>query len=238
VEAAIESALAAWTVGDAEGALAATGEALELDPDSLEALEVRAAAARLLGRWEVLAETLSRLAEQSFDQDETLAYLVERGEVLAERLGDPRGAEEAWRQCLEWEPMEDRALEPLAALYRAEERWTDLASLWADRAKAARDAAAVADEAEARFLRRAAAAAWMEETRVRLGELEDTAGALAASEAALEMAGEEDPEALETRVRALAAANERQACRAAIDRLLPMLLDGPLKDEMLLLRGR
>ena len=199
---------------------------------------MRAATARVLERWEEVAETLGRLAEQSFDQDETLAYLVERGEVLAEHLGDAEGAEGAWRQCLEWSPLDDRAFEPLAAVYRSREAWEELAELLASRAAAAREESARADGLEARALRRAAAKARIEETRVRLERLEDTAGALEASEAGLEAAGEEDPEALEARVRALAAANERQACRAAIDRLLPMLLDGPLKDEMTLLRGR
>ena len=50
-------------------------------------------------------------------------------------------------------------------------------------------------------------------------------------------AGPGDPELMVTKVRSLAALNRRQECRDLIDNLLPLLIPGPLKDELELLRG-
>ena len=83
---------------------------------------------------------------------------------------------------------------------------------------------------------RAVAKARLQEGRLRLHRLQDANGAIAAAKAGLETA-DDDPELLEILVRGLALTNQREACRAALDRLLPQLLDGPLKEEMSLLRG-
>ena len=69
-----------------------------------------------------------------------------------------------------------------------------------------------------------------------LEHLGDPGAAADAARDGLDVAPD-DPELLEVLVRALATANEREACREAIDRLLPHLVEGPLRDEMVLLRG-
>ncbi len=215
-------------------ARAALERALAIDGDCVPALELLAEGLREQGEFEALERALGRLADLAFDAEQTLAYLRERGEVLADGLGDVEGAAEVWARYLDWQPLDDAVMQRLAGFYGREGRHAELAALWGRRAERAQEAA---EEAfEARPLERAAARARLEEARLRLERLDDAEGAVAAAEAGLALAPQ-DPELMICRVRALAVANRRSECRAAIDQLMPLLMPGPLMDEMRLLRG-
>jgi tetratricopeptide (TPR) repeat protein len=234
IEALTDQALEASARGDVAEAGRLAGLVLELDAHSVEALELAADAARTSGEWARLSELLQRLGDVTFDAAEMLALCRERAHVVARYLGDADAAAEAWSQVLAWQPLDPEAARELAALAEARGDFAGLADLWAARAEAARGEAELAAAPES--LWRVRARARTEEARVRLGALDDGEGALTAAVDGLEVAPD-DPELLEVWVRALAATNQRVECRQAVERLLPHLIDGPLRDEMLLLRG-
>lgn len=209
-------------------------EILALDPDCVAALEVRAESHRRTERWRELADDLARLEDLAFDADLTMGYLLERASVLADFVGDAEGAVEAWARYLDWQPLDDVVFGRLRAHYEGADDHEALAALHARRAEGAEEA--LEEAFDPRPFRRAAARARLAEARVRLDRLEDAEASLEAAELGLALAGD-DPELMEVKIRALALLNRREECRATIDRLLPLLLDGPLKDEMRLLRG-
>jgi tetratricopeptide (TPR) repeat protein len=230
----LEAARRLAGAGEDTEALRAIARVLELDSDCLEALEIRSAIERKHGEWEALADTLERLADQAFDAPKTLAYIRERALLLDERVGDAARAATTWARYLDWQPLDDEAFGHLTQWYEGQEAWEELASLHVRRAEAADEGAAEVEE-PAHF-RRAASRARLDEGRIRLNRLDDAEGAVAAARAGL-MNHDDDPELLEILVRGLAQTNQREACREALDRLLPQLVEGPLKDEMALLRG-
>lgn len=215
-------------------ALDALGRVLKLDVDCVEALELRSEIERKREDWEALSGTLERLADLAFDAPRTLGYIRERALLLDQEVGDAGRAATTWARYLDWQPLDDEAFGRLSLWYEGQEAWEELASLHVRRAEAAEEEA---DEGDDRLsYTRAAAHARLNEGRLRLNRLEDAEGAVAAARAGLEKTSD-DPELLEILVRGLAITNQREACRDALDRLLPLLVDGPLKEEMSLLRG-
>ncbi len=185
-------------------------------------------------RWVEVVEVLERLGDLAFDAQRTLAYLRERARLLDRALGDREAAAAAWTHYAEWEPLDDEAADWLIAWLDEQGDHAGLALLHARRAEAAREAAP--DAADPGPLRRLQVRARLAEARTLLYRVADAEDAAVACEDGLQVAPD-DPELLEIYVRALAELNRRSECRAAIDRLLPQLLDGPLKAEMTLLRG-
>lgn len=223
--------------GRREDAFRAIHTVLGLDADHVGALELFAGLLADVGGWRPLADTLGRLAELSFDAQQTLAYTLERAQVLAERLDDMEGAAASWGQYLEWQPLDDVVHEQLASYLEIEGRYEDLARLLADRGSAAADA--LADERDvptASMLATRLATTSRKEALLRLHRLDDPEGALEAIQRGVD-ARPGDPELMEAHVRVLAALGQRQPCRDLLDELLPLLLPGPLRDELLLLRG-
>jgi len=230
-------------LGEATGLLAAgsTREAealidrvLQQDEEHVQALELKADLLQRRQDWPGLPAVLERLADMAFDAALTLAYTRERALVLEEHLGDREAAALVWARYLDWEPLDDEAFGRLATWYLEQEAWAELATLHGRRATAARDR--LNDGGEASGLQTAARQGYLEEARLRLFRQDDPAAAVLAADAGLGLVAD-DPELLEIRVRGLAMTNQREACRDAIDRLMPQLVDGPLKDEMVLLRG-
>lgn len=233
IEALLEEALDASARGEVAEAGRLAAEVLELDGHSVEALELCADAARTAGEWAALSALLERLGDITFDATETLALSRERAHVISQYIDDAPAAAAAWEQVLAWQPLDPEATRELVKLAEARGDHEALAGLWAARAEAARGAAEVAAAPESMW--RIQARARTEEARVRLSGLDDGEAAAAAARDGLAVSPD-DPELLEVLVRALAATNERVACHEAVERLLPHLIDGPLRDEMLLLR--
>ncbi len=229
-----EAAAAAGAWGAADDAV---DEVLGVDGDHVAALELKARILYERKRWPPLAEILERLAQLSFDAEQTLNYTLQRAELLAERLGDREAASRVWAQYAEWQPLDDAVFHKLVAHYEDAGRHGELLDLLQSRVDAATEALeASATRSEALMLTTRLAAARRREALLRLNLLDDGEGALLAIEAALEVRPE-DPELMETRVRVLAALGRRAECRSQLDELLPLLLDGPLKQELELLRG-
>lgn len=233
IEALLEDALEASARGEVAEAGRLASEVLALDGHSVEALELCADAARTAGDWATLSELLERLGDITFDATETLALSRERASVISRYMDDAAAAAAAWEQVLSWQPLDPEATRELVKLAEARGDHEALAGLWAARALAAKGAAELAAAPESMW--RIQARARTEEARVRLSALDDGEGALAAARDGL-AASPDDPELLEVLVRALAATNQRVECHEAVERLLPHLIDGPLRDEMLLLR--
>jgi|GEM_PF-1707870 len=229
-----DKALATGELGRAEQLLS---QVLDIDGDHVVALELQAQLQESRGRWRELTETLQRLADLSFDAQQTLAYTLRRAELLADVVGDREAAAEAWSQYVEWQPLDD---EVFPRLQRYLEETGDHAQLL-QVLEARADAALEELEAELEPLSERLVTGRLVEARhlqaqVQLNALDAAADALNSIDDALALRPGE-PELLVTKVRVLAALGQRKPCRDLIDRLLPLLVPGPLKDELQLLRG-
>ena len=220
--------------GERDAADAVLAQILSADGDCVEALEMRAVRLEEEEAWEELASLLQRLADLAFDAPRTLAFTSQRARVLADRLGEPAAAAAVWSQYLTWQPLDDEAFGWLSGWYEQHEEWTLLAELYAARADAADERSH--DAPDPTPYDRDRAWARLAEARIRLRKLDAPLEAICACEHGLAVSTEH-PELLELLVRALAMTNQRDACRTTVDRLLPHLVDGPLKEEMVLLRG-
>ncbi len=112
-------------LGADEAAEATFGQVLELDAESVVALEALQRIYRQRGDEPALAATLWRRGELAFDADKKRACFVEVGQ-LRETLGDVAGAIEAWREVLALEENDTQAHQHLAALYERGEQYREL----------------------------------------------------------------------------------------------------------------
>ncbi|MDP6943247.1 MAG: hypothetical protein QF464_03775, partial [Myxococcota bacterium] len=209
-------------------------EILALDAQCVEAWELKVQMLRAGKAWERLVVALESLADLTFDATRGLELLRERARLLSTDLDDREAAAAAWTRFFEWEPLDDEAALWLEAFYEERGAWEEVSALHAQRAEAAAERESEADDPTA--LRGLRQRARRTEARCLLEHLASPAAAVDAARDGLSI-DPDDPELLEVLVRALAASNERVACRDAIDRLLPHLVEGPLRDEMVLLRG-
>ena len=209
-------------------------EILLLDDQCVEAWELKVQLLREAKAWENLGDALAALAELTFDASRSLNLLRERARLLGGELDDPKAASVAWARFFDWEPLDDEAADWLKAYYESEGSWEQACNLHAKRATAATEGELDAEEPS--VFRRVRVSARLEQARIQMLRLSNPGEAVTAARDGLEVSPD-DPELLEVYVRALAAMNERVACREAIDRLLPHLVEGPLRDEMVLLRG-
>lgn len=114
-------------VGDAEQAIAQFEHALAEVPDQEDALVGLARALEELGRLPEAAETWQRVVERVRGPDRAPA-LVARARLL-EALGRGDKAPELYRAALQEDPRHREAVDALAELAAAGERWEELASL-------------------------------------------------------------------------------------------------------------
>jgi tetratricopeptide (TPR) repeat protein len=116
---------------DAEGAEAAFRRALEADPASPEALDALTGLFKKRGRVRDLVITLEQKLEAAAGLDEKKALLLELSRLYDSELKDVDEAISAVRRILELDGGDPQAIAALAALYRREHRWGELAGVLA-----------------------------------------------------------------------------------------------------------
>lgn len=116
---------------DAEGAENAIRRALEADPANPEALDALAELFKRRGRVQELVITLEQKLEAAAGLDEKKALLLEVSRLYDDVLHDVDEAVAALRRILELDGGDPAALEALAALFRREHRWGELAAVLA-----------------------------------------------------------------------------------------------------------
>jgi tetratricopeptide (TPR) repeat protein len=118
-------------------ALAATDEALKIDPGHRAALETKSALLRRAGRWKELSETLGRcvLVEESLTRRAELYTAL--GDVFDGNLGDPTQAAACYRLALEADPWTTTARAALEQLLFRRGAFADLIELYEERAERA-----------------------------------------------------------------------------------------------------
>ena len=129
-------------LGHNDDAITIYRAALQLAPDSLEAIDPLIAILRQKGDWHALADVLrqrGRIVQELPDKRATFAEVAE----LAERAGDRAGAIDAWRQITDEDDADRDALDQLARLYRLA---GDRSALVDALTRAARLASSPADE--------------------------------------------------------------------------------------------
>ncbi len=112
---------------------------LELDPDDVEALRAIAENYRNAGAWEELAETIGKLIDLGqpvLGEMELKDLYSQLGELEGETLMRTDRAVAAWRQVLELDGADFRALAALESLYTQEARWEECVDVLERRAAA------------------------------------------------------------------------------------------------------
>jgi tetratricopeptide (TPR) repeat protein len=118
---------------------------LELDPQDVDALRAIAANYRSAGAWEELSQALRRLiqvgqlgggADGSIAQDELKELFAQLGELEGETLMRTQDAIDAWREVLEIDAGDFRALAALEKLFMQEARWEEGVDILERRARA------------------------------------------------------------------------------------------------------
>ena len=127
---------------DADGAEAAFRRALEVDPASPEALDALTELFTRRGRVRDLVIALEQKLEAAAGLDEKKATLLEMARIYDGQLHDGEEAISALKRVLELDGADATALAAIAALYRREKRFADLAGILARARDLAQDDAA------------------------------------------------------------------------------------------------
>ena len=113
-------------VGSIERAVAAYEKVLEQNPSDVEALEAIEQTYRAAGRWTDLLSVFRRRLELAGDPDARDELQAAIATVHEEMLGNPEAAVQTWREVLDADPTNRRALEALDRLFIRLTRWQDL----------------------------------------------------------------------------------------------------------------
>jgi tetratricopeptide (TPR) repeat protein len=105
-------------LGQNEDAITTYRAALQLEPDSLTALDPLIELLRQRGEWTALADALRHRGSISQELPEKRAAYAEVAQ-LSERAGDRNAAIEAWREVVDADESDRDALDQLARIYRA-----------------------------------------------------------------------------------------------------------------------
>ncbi|MFH1529840.1 MAG: tetratricopeptide repeat protein [Pseudomonadota bacterium] len=97
-----------------------------IDEDDEEALQALVGLYESLGQWSDLADALEKLAGLTTDFREQTSIFLRLGDCLKERLHQPEKAVAAYREVLEMDPTEERAIKALEDLYGQTEDWASL----------------------------------------------------------------------------------------------------------------
>lgn len=116
-------------LGDAENAIGAFRRAAHATPDEATPLRKLAAVLESNGRWRELVDVYSSELPLIKDPEERADLHHRIGEVHEQNLGRTDDAINAYRQALDAVPTHLPTLQTLGALYRAAERWSDLADM-------------------------------------------------------------------------------------------------------------
>ena len=147
-------------LGRERNALESWQKVLEIDPRDVDALRAIVENYRSAGAWEELSEALRRLiqvaqlGESGVSQTELQDLYSQLGELEGETLMRTQEAIEAWREVLEIDPHDFRALAALEKLFMQEARWEDAVDILERRV------AALANPAEQVDVLMQAAALW------------------------------------------------------------------------------
>ena len=104
---------------------------LEIDPQDVDALRAIAANYRSAGAWEELSQTLRRLIQvgqlggSGIERDELKELYAQLGELEGDTLMRTQDAIDAWREVLELDRADFRALAALERLFMQEARWEE-----------------------------------------------------------------------------------------------------------------
>ena len=115
---------------------------LEIDPQDVDALRAIAANYRSAGAWEELSQSLRRLIQvgqlggSGIERDELKELFSQLGELEGDTLMRTQDAIDAWREVLELDEADFRALAALERLFMQEARWEDSVEILERRAKA------------------------------------------------------------------------------------------------------
>ncbi len=105
---------------------------IENDPADAEALGALSGLYERGREYEKLADTLEKLAEVTFNEEEKVQVLTKLGQVAGDRLKDENRAADAYRLLLALRPDDRRAQEQLKKRYVTLGRWDDLEVFYAD----------------------------------------------------------------------------------------------------------
>ena len=115
---------------------------LELDPQDVDALRAIAANYRSAGAWEELSQSLRRLIQvgqlggSGIESAELKELFAQLGELEGETLMRTQDSIDAWREVLELDASDFRALAALERLFMQEARWEEAVDILERRAGA------------------------------------------------------------------------------------------------------
>ena len=115
---------------------------LELDPQDVDALRAIAANYKSAGAWEELSQALRRLLQvgqlggSGIERDELKELFSQLGELEGDTLMRTQDAIDAWREVLELDEADFRALAALERLFMQEARWEEAVDILERRARA------------------------------------------------------------------------------------------------------
>ena len=115
---------------------------LEIDPQDVDALRAIAANYKSAGAWEELSQSLRRLIQvgqlggSGIERDELKELFSQLGELEGDTLMRTQDAIDAWREVLELDAADFRALAALERLFMQEARWEEAVDILERRAQA------------------------------------------------------------------------------------------------------
>jgi len=126
-------------LGRERNALECWQKVVEIDPGDVEALSAIADNYRSAGAWEELSDILRTtisVGTQALSADEVKELYAQLGELEGTTLMRINAAVEAWRQVLQIDPADFRALAALETLFTQEARWEECVEVLERRAAA------------------------------------------------------------------------------------------------------
>ncbi|HWZ92099.1 MAG TPA: hypothetical protein VNW92_24720, partial [Polyangiaceae bacterium] len=129
------------SLGELDRALVFYRRALAFEPESKELFAAIDAILVRTARHEERVNLYRDALDHRFDPSERLAALHTMASLQKSELGRPDDAIETYRQVIDVDDNDVRALDALTELYRERERWDDLAELYLRRAESAKSAA-------------------------------------------------------------------------------------------------